>query len=115
MEKIQTQMEAIFTVRQIQLLKDVVLTGAWGDTYWTFKNGKEAQAYVFYLSDIREQGHFKGKTISGITNGIVEVILKEKLSFLDHDKDFFDKNESAFIFNVEELGEENILTLWANS
>lgn len=69
-ESIIEEISGILTADQIQLLKDTINYGAWGDCDMAFKNpdGTVSDHYCFgyCTNDAKDAGHFSGRKVSAM-------------------------------------------------
>lgn len=69
-ETIIAEITAILTPEQIQLLKDTIIMGSWGDCEMSFKesNGEYVTAYCmgYCTNDAKNAGHFNGRKCSAM-------------------------------------------------
>lgn len=73
-ETILSEINAKLTSEQIQLLKDTIRFGAWGDCEMEFKdeNGNIVTdyCYVYVTNDAKKAGHFNGRKVSAMFRSI---------------------------------------------
>ena len=73
-ETIIAEINAILTAEQIQLLKDTINMGCWGDCDMTFKNenGEFVTSYCvgYITNDAKNAGHFSGRKCSAMFRSI---------------------------------------------
>lgn len=73
-ETILSEINAILTNEQIQLIKDTINHGCWGDTSMEFidENGNEitTMAMGYCTNDAKNAGHFNGRKVSAMFRSI---------------------------------------------
>lgn len=69
-ETILNEITALLTAEQLQLLKDTINYGSWGDCDMTFKNEKGEDVtdmcYGYCTNDAKNAGHFNGRKCSAM-------------------------------------------------
>ena len=73
-ESIISELNEKLTVEQIQLIKDTINYGGWGDTEIGFMdengNGVTAYAFGYFTNEAKRAGHFEGRKISAMFRSI---------------------------------------------
>ena len=73
-ESIIEEINGVLTTEQIQLIKDTINYGSWGDTEIGFNDGnggcETAYAYGYCTNDAKRAGHFSGRQISAMFRSI---------------------------------------------
>lgn len=93
----------IFNETQIEVLKDCVKYGIWGDAHHEFK-GQDAGAIACCSNDIHKGGRFKGKMLSGLISGISATIDKHSLACISIAPDWWgDGSGDMIMFNMDDL------------
>ena len=81
MNKIQEMLCTVFTIKQIEALKDAYLFGFWGDNEVNFSDG-EHWGIGCCTNDIKKGKHFSGKQISGMVSSISQRIDSTKTNMV---------------------------------
>lgn len=104
------------TTNEIQLIRDVILYGYWGDTSVTFSSDDmDSMANGFIINDAYRGGHFAGKRISGLASGIARALKSHRCSFMVHCPDYWgDGSGDLFFFSVD-FASDDELEAWANT
>lgn len=107
MNKIQEMLCTVFTIKQIEALKDAYLFGFWGDNEVNFSDG-EHWGIGCCTNDIKKGKHFSGKQISGIVSSISQRIDSTKTNMVACYPDWWgDGTGDMVFFNYESFGYNN--------
>ena len=107
MNKIQEMLCTVFTIKQIEALKDAYLFGFWGDDEVNFSDGKH-WGIGCCTNDIKKGKHFSGKQISGMVSSISQRIDSTKTNMVACYPDWWgDGTGDMVFFNYEAFGYNN--------
>ena len=97
-----TELFNVFTDKQIQVIKDCIRYGLWGDADVYFDEEESEDNYScewgYCTDEIVKGKHFKGKEISGICSGIAKAIKENKLNWILYVADYWGDGGSGMIF-----------------
>lgn len=105
------------TANEIQLIRDVILNGYWGDASVTINSityeGCMANGYI--INDADQAGHFAGKQISGLASGIAKALKSHKCPFMQHYPDYWGDGSGDLFFFLENFASSDELEAWAQA
>lgn len=114
-----TELFNIFNPTQIEILKEAVKYGIWGDTTHEFGNKGQVSASGIgcCTNEIKRGGKYKGKQLSGFISTIKKVIKQNDLTFISSASDWWgDGSGDMIFFNIDELDTDwSELSKWARS
>lgn len=113
--EIQKSLESLnLTSKAIQLIKDVIIHGFWGDSDFSF-NCETKMSNVYITNDGARGKHFPRKQISGIMSGVAKAIKKYECSFMASESDWWgDGSGSVLAFDID-FASYNELKAWAQT
>ena len=104
------------TANEIQLIRDVILQGYWGDASCTFSgNSMDSMANGYIINDADQAGHFAGKQISGLASGIARALKSHKCSFMKHCPDYWEDGSGDLFFFSKNFASSDELDAWAQT
>lgn len=100
--EIQRSLESLnLTSKAIQLIKDVIIYGFWGDSDISF-NCEMKMSNVYITNDGARGKHFPKKQISGIMSGVAKAIKKYGCSFMTSESDWWGNGSgSVLAFDID--------------
>lgn len=88
-----------FTENEIQVIKDAVLYGGWGDAEVRFGNDAEDSfGFGYCTNDAKKGGHFAGRQISGLFSSISKKIEKFGINWMAHFTDWWGDGTGDMLF-----------------
>lgn len=112
--EIQKSLESLnLTSKAIQLIKDVIIYGFWGDSDVLF-NCKTKMSNVYITNDGARGKHFPKKQISGIMSGVAKAIKKYGCSFMTSESDWWGDGSGMLAFNID-FASSDELEAWAQA
>ena len=113
--EIQKSLESLnLTSKAIQLIKDVIIHGFWGDSDFSF-NCETKMSNVYITNDGARGKHFPRKQISGIMSGVAKAIKKYGCSFMASESDWWgDGSGSVLAFDID-FASYDELKAWAQA
>ena len=104
------------TANEIQLIRDVIFRGYWGDTSCMFSgNNMDSMANGYIINDAYRAGHFTGKQISGLASGIARALKSHKCPFMQHCPDYWGDGSGDLFFFSCEFASYDELEAWAQA
>lgn len=103
------------TTNGIQLIRDIILYGYWGDTSVTISKTEWCMANGYIINDAYRAGHFAGKRISGLASGIAKALKSHKCSFMFHFPDFWCDGSGDLFFFSANFASYYELEAWAQA
>lgn len=113
--EIQKSLESLnLTSKAMQLIKDVIIHGFWGDSDFSF-NCETKMSNVYITNDGARGKHFPRKQISGIMSGVAKAIKKYGCSFMASESDWWgDGSGSVLAFDID-FASYDELKAWAQA
>lgn len=112
--EIQKSLESLnLTSKAIQLIKDVIIYGFWGDSDVLF-NCEMKMSNVYITNDGARGKHFPKKQISGIMSGVAKAIKKYGCSFMTSESDWWGDGSGMLAFDIDFASYEE-LEAWART
>lgn len=112
--EIQKSLESLnLTSKAIQLIKDVIIYGFWGDSDVLF-NCEMKMSNVYITNDGARGKHFPKKQISGIMSGVAKAIKKYGCSFMISESDWWGDGSGMLAFDINFASYEE-LEAWART
>lgn len=102
------------TANAIQLIKDVIRYGYWGDSDFTF-NGETKMGNGYITNDAKRGGHFSGKQISGIMSGVAKAAKTHQCSFMVSMSDWWGDGTGDVLAFSTDFASYNELSDWAQT
>lgn len=88
-----------FTENEIQVIKDAILYGGWGDSEVRFGNDTEDHfGFGYCTNDAKKGGHFVGRQISGLFSSISKKIEKFGINWMVHFPDWWGDGTGDMLF-----------------
>jgi len=88
-----------FNENEIQVIKDAILYGGWGDSEVRFGNDEEdAFGFGYCTNDAKKGGHFVGRQISGLFSSISKKIEKFGINWMVHFPDWWGDGTGDMLF-----------------
>jgi hypothetical protein len=113
--EIQKAFESLdLTANAIQLIKDVIRYGYWGDSDFTF-NGETKMGNGYITNDAKRGGHFSGKQISGIMSGVAKAAKTHQCSFMVSMSDWWGDGTGDVLAFSTDFASYNELSDWAQT
>lgn len=113
--EIQKAFESLdLTANAIQLIKDVIRYGYWGDSDFTF-NGKTKMGNGYITNDAKRGGHFSGKQISGIMSGVAKAAKTHQCSFMASYTDWWGDGTGDVLAFSTDFASNDELNEWAQT
>lgn len=113
--EIQKAFESLdLTANAIQLIKDVIRYGYWGDSDFTF-NGETKMGNGFITNDAKRGGHFSGKQISGIMSGVAKAAKTHQCSFMASCTDWWGDGTGDVLAFSTDFASDDELNEWAQT
>ena len=103
------------TANEIQLIRDVILYGYWGDTSVAISKTEWCMANGYIINDADQAGHFAGKRISGLTSGIAKALNSHKCPFMQHCPDYWEDGSGDIFLFLENFASSDELEAWART
>lgn len=103
------------TANEIQLIRDIILYGYWGDSSIEVNNDELHMANGYIINDADQAGHFTGKQISGLASGIARALKSHKCSFMQHYPDCWGDDSGDVFFFLENFASYEELEAWART
>lgn len=103
------------TANEIQLIRDIILYGYWGDSSIEINNDELCMANGYIINDADQAGHFTGKQISGLASGIARALKSHKCSFMQHYPDCWGDDSGDVFFFLENFASYDELEAWAQT
>lgn len=102
------------TANEIQLIRDIILNGYWGDASITF-NSETCTANGYIINNDHTYGVFRGKQVSGLTGGIARALKSHKCSFMVHRPDYWEDGSGDLFFFSKGFASSDELEAWART
>lgn len=113
--EIQKAFESLdLTANAIQLIKDVIRYGYWGDADFTF-NGETKMGDGYITNDAKRGGHFLGKQISGIMSGVAKATKTHQCSFMASYTDWWGDGTGDVLAFSTDFASSDELEAWAQA
>lgn len=113
--EIQKAFESLdLTANAIQLIKDVIRYGYWGDADFTF-NGETKMGDGYITNDAKRGGHFSGKQISGIMSGVAKAAKTHQCSFMASYTDWWGDGTGDVLAFSTDFASNDELNEWAQT
>lgn len=113
--EIQKAFESLdLTANAIQLIKDVIRYGYWGDSDFTF-NGETKMGDGYITNDAKRGGHFSGKQISGIMSGVAKAAKTHQCSFMVSMSDWWGDGTGDVLAFSTDFASSDELEAWAQT
>lgn len=103
------------TANEIQLIRDIILYGYWGDTSIAISKDEDSMANGYVINDADRAGHFAGKRISGLASGIARALKSHKCLFMQHFPDYWGDGNGDLFFFLRDFASSNELDAWAQT
>lgn len=88
-----------FNENEIQVIKDAILYGSWGDSEVRFGNDEEDSfGFGYCTNDAKRGGHFAGRQISGLFSSISKKIEKFGINWMVHFPDWWGDGSGDMVF-----------------
>lgn len=102
------------TANEIQLIRDIILYGGWGDASMTFNN-ELCMANGYIINNDHTYGVFRGKQVSGLASGIARALKSHRCSFMQHCPDYWEDGSEDLFFFSENFASSDELEAWART
>lgn len=113
--EIQRSLESLnLTSKAIQLIKDVIIHGFWGDSDISF-NCEMKMSNVYITNDGARGKHFPKKQISGIMSGVAKAIKKYGCSFMTSESDWWGNGSGSVLAFDIDFASSDELDAWAQT
>lgn len=103
------------TANEIQLIRDVILYGYWGDSSIAISKDEYSMANGYIINDADQGGHFAGKRISGLASGIARALKSHRCLFMQHFPDYWGGGSGDLFFFLVGFASFDELEAWANT
>lgn len=103
------------TANEIQLIRDIILYGYWGDSSIAINNDEFHMANGYIINDAYQAGHFTGKQISGLASGIAKALKSHKCLFMQHFPDCWGDGSGDVFFFLTNFASYEELEAWAQT
>lgn len=84
-----------FTETEIQVIKDTIRHGAWGNADFWFPQCGNRCVWGYVTDYTHKGGRFNGKQLSGIYSGIAKKI--KNVPFMFHERDYWGNNSGSML------------------
>lgn len=106
------EITSVLTAEQVQLLKDTIIYGSWGDTEEEFiEDGKVVTDWCFgyCTNDAKRGGHFSGKKISSMFRSMFSRLnmIDGKGKYISHCSDWWCDGSGDMLF-IRDLNDERL-------
>ena len=113
--EIQRSLESLnLTSKAIQLIKDVIIYGFWGDSDISF-NCEMKMSNVYITNDGARGKHFPKKQISEIMSGVAKAIKKYGCSFMTSESDWWGNGSGSVLAFDIDFASSDELDAWAQT
>lgn len=111
-----TELLNIFTEKQIEVIKDIITHGGWGDCDMEFGDNLTNNHAWGCLTNLKDKGKYSRKELSGICSGISKKIKESNCKSVKMVSDWWqDGSGDMMFFNLDLLGIDDSIELdeWA--
>lgn len=93
-----TALTEFFTEKQIQVIKDIIIYGEWGDCDMEFGDNTICNHAFGYFTNLKDKGKYKGKELSGICSGISKKIKENNYKVIAMASDWWGDGTGDMMF-----------------